>query len=860
MAVRRSALRALPALLVALLSLTLGTGARGARPHVSHVNAGHGRMLLSAGLPTWTNDYPWLGDSGQGYVGIGNDTTAAAGAYGFAPALGGEPGLWLYPIGDQRYSPGQAEFTYAAPGTTRIASATLDISYRNKVLAHQCLAVGLRTADGVVDGKTYCNPPLPPDSQSEVHVELADPADSPTAKQLFFQLVVPPCVSGPCSWNIPQLDPLATGGYARLESLHMVLVDDDDPIADATGDLASLADTYIDGRQSYGVTISAHDPGSGVVSAGLTANGTEVLGRTAPCDPTHNTAALDDRICPEYFQYDDSFDTGSLPEGATTFSSTATDVANNTGTGGSWRVFVDRTPPGQPSNVTLAAYDASSSTADIAWDGGDDPPLPDGNPGSGTQSYQYRVNLNGTGWSDWTESDEPDARVVSQVGDVAEIQVRGVDGVGNTSDATDASVTVYDAGGDIYPYSSATEDADSVTTLTDAQTQAADAIAESSGAVRDVVGSRDLTPSNYQPWVESDGTVEGVTFTLSWSGAATLTGPWRSIDIAADGSATENVQSYEADDVTSVDVTVDLADGQVVEVNPGMDSTVPDDSDPSAAAPLADRMSHKLVMPGGGTLPIRNLRLITSRLVGGVGNDSWWNWDFNTQSVSPYNAKTGNANVDMPISLVFWGDVDVATAKDIWNRGQSEIRLLASPMHELVHDRPDPGQPADHKEPATAVWDSDRGTYLGRPGTPFCRMHVKWHYRVYAPGAGSGGDNRMYSPAWGYYVIASTHIDYKEECPDGWSGDSEVTEHRVAAEAPNHTQQHYSIIWGCTRSADPWQVEDALTHEQKTDTLDLYNRDEVGFSADHKHMYFNDGMATMIHVPNISHPLWVCTH
>lgn len=109
-------------------------------------------------------------------------------------------------------------------------------------------------------------------------------------------------------------------------------------------------------------------------------------------------------------------------------------------------------------------------------------------------------------------------------------------------------------------------------------------------------------------------------------------------------------------------------------------------------------------------------------------------------------------------------------------------------------------------------------------------------------------------------MIATNHVDYKEGCSDGWSGDTEVTEHRVAAEAPNHTQQHFSIIFGFQNDSDPWTVQDAATGEHRTDTLNLHNRDEVGCSADHKHWYFNDGMATMIHVPNISHPLWICTH
>ena len=70
-------------------------------------------------------------------------------------------------------------------------------------------------------------------------------------------------------------------------------------------------------------------------------------------------------------------------------------------------------------------------------------------------------------------------------------------------------------------------------------------------------------------------------------------------------------------------------------------------------------------------------------------------------------------------------------------------------------DRPDFGTSSDHKTPGKPVWDSDRGAYLGRPAV-FCTSHLKWHYRVHAPGPKDGGDDRMYNPLWGYYVIAST--------------------------------------------------------------------------------------------------------
>src|SRR5947208_336517 len=129
--------------------------AKAARTAPQIQRLGHHRFAVTTTLPTWSNGYPWLADAGQGYVGIHHDTTDPDGAWGFATNLGGNPGLWLYPIGAQRYS-GEAEFTYTAPGTTRLLSASLDIAYPNKMLAHHCLNIGLRMEAQVVDQNTRC--------------------------------------------------------------------------------------------------------------------------------------------------------------------------------------------------------------------------------------------------------------------------------------------------------------------------------------------------------------------------------------------------------------------------------------------------------------------------------------------------------------------------------------------------------------------------------------------------------------------------------------------------------------------------------------------------------------------------------
>jgi hypothetical protein len=416
---------------------------------LTFVRLAHHRIAVTTALPTWTNDYPWLEDSGQGYVGFHHDTTAPDGAYGFATNLGGNPGLWLYPIGGQRYVPAQAEFTYTAPGTTRLLSASLDIAYRNKVLAHHCLDVGLRTDDTIVDSNDHCEPVHPPDSQAEFHVDLADPNADPVSKVLYFQLLMPDCQSGPCDKNIPALDPLENGGYARLKGLRMVLVDDDLPTVSPSGAFFDLASSYINGTQTYGLTTSADDQGSGVQRAWVERVGDgELASGDAPCDPGHNTEALDNRICPQDYSFASSIDTSSLPEGRNDFVVKASDVAGNVGQSDSWPVFVDRTPPTPvgPGGFSVAWYDRSTHDAAIGWDEGGDPALPDGSPGSGIGSYSYRYNLAGSGWTDWTTSDKSELLVPGvSLGDSIQVEVRATDDVGNVSDPVDGNLVVDDA-------------------------------------------------------------------------------------------------------------------------------------------------------------------------------------------------------------------------------------------------------------------------------------------------------------------------------------------------------------------------------------------------------------------------------
>src|SRR5437660_1352182 len=108
----------------AVLSVSAQGGGRAGEAVVKVERLGGQRVLVTTTLPTWTNLYDW--PAGHGYAGWQSTTSAAPGAYGMQTALGGNPGLWLWPVGGQRYGPGYAEWTYTAPGTTRVLSATID--------------------------------------------------------------------------------------------------------------------------------------------------------------------------------------------------------------------------------------------------------------------------------------------------------------------------------------------------------------------------------------------------------------------------------------------------------------------------------------------------------------------------------------------------------------------------------------------------------------------------------------------------------------------------------------------------------------------------------------------------------------
>jgi hypothetical protein len=321
--------------------------------------------------------YDWA--AGSGYGGWQARTSGPDQAFRLDAGLAGQPGLWIAPTGGD-YAPGFAEWRYTAPGASRLAGASLVLSYRNKLLAHHCVRVGLRSQTGEVAARELCEPAQKPDSQTRVDVTLTDPDSVPSATELFFQVAMPDCgkPENACTKHIPGEDPLKS--FARLQSASVSLVDSDAPTVAAGGPLHELGG-FVDGKRAYGVTVTGHDDGTGVARAWLElADGSTLVGGDAPCDSAHRA---DGRPCPADFVFTSSVDTAKLPEGPATFVAAARDAAGHVARAEPWSVVVDRTPPevsalgpitdadatrGQGSlELTLSAADPDGSGVRRIW-------------------------------------------------------------------------------------------------------------------------------------------------------------------------------------------------------------------------------------------------------------------------------------------------------------------------------------------------------------------------------------------------------------------------------------------------------------------------------------------------------------
>lgn len=399
-------------------------------------------------LPQWTNDYVWSG--GDGYVGwTASVESPNPLGYLLASAYGSEFGLATGLVGEMEYRPGGATWSYTAPGTTRIASAKMLVHYRNKLFAHHCLSAGLSRDSVVRDGTNHCSPPVGVDEGGGIHstnFTFSDPSATPTSTKASFEIRMSACMNPadtPCSKWIPELELQKNGPVARLKLVEMVLVDDDRPSLVNSGPFYDLRDTYINGLQSYGLTVDATDPGAGIEQVKLQhIGGSELASADAPCNRTNYDMALGTRVCPESFRAQMAVNATVLPERANDFRSVGIDPARNAGKSDQWRIFVDRTGPAGVREIE-ADFDEESREAHVFWQEGADPPLPDGNPGSGTERHEYRYRRPGGDWTSWVSTTDNGFDLGNSfVGEQVAVEVRSFDAVDNVSVVVASSITV----------------------------------------------------------------------------------------------------------------------------------------------------------------------------------------------------------------------------------------------------------------------------------------------------------------------------------------------------------------------------------------------------------------------------------
>lgn len=105
---------------------------------------------------------------------------------------------------------------------------------------------------------------------------------------------------------------------------------------------------------------------------------------------------------------------------------------------------VDTSPPDAVSNLDATRSQAGSDV-EVSWDVPGDPPLMDGDPGSGVSSYQYRYRV-GTGtWSSMTTTQDAGFTIPgTDVPDGAEVtvEISAIDAAGNEATAASLSATV----------------------------------------------------------------------------------------------------------------------------------------------------------------------------------------------------------------------------------------------------------------------------------------------------------------------------------------------------------------------------------------------------------------------------------
>lgn len=306
------------------------------------------------------------------------------------------------------------------------------------------------------------------------------------------------------------------------------------------------------------------------------------------------------------------------------------------------------------------------------------------------------------------------------------------------------------------------------------------AIASADPRVAQLLAGRGSSISSVDPWTTAaQHRAMGAWITFAWSGPATLETDWPGInyDISETTSPpyTEGVMHYVANNVTELDVVVDLDCGRVVAIDPGPDPEVVESSVSSVSGPTQPApCGGGSVMTAPPDTPkawVRNLRVIS------LGPDAFRNYDFTQPSL--------DAPLGWPVTALFWNEANRENTNLYGFGGQDEY-----------------GQVNQGNGWEWITSDGSKTT-PGRCGTV---THIR-EYQSPMP---------RFNPYYGYFVIGTTHLDHDENlfiggsCPFGkkWSGNSQAAEMKVA----NRSEELWGplavkrdSIWFNNKESPHWQ-------------------------------------------------------
>ena len=202
----------------------------------------------------------------------------------------------------------------------------------------------------------------------------------------------------------------------------------------ATGAIPDLDGGYTRGDAALTVDVSAAQVPDGIQLTELEVDGVEVdsVG-PSPCD---------EWTCPtrarETLAYDPTYD----PEGTYEFQVNTVDGDDERTVTPIWRIAIDRTAPAAASGFN-GYVDPDTDTAELDWDAGVDPELPDRTPGSSVDRHEVRYQRDGGAWSSWEVAWQAGLALPgSYVGERIGLEVRSFDEAGNVSTTASSTLTM----------------------------------------------------------------------------------------------------------------------------------------------------------------------------------------------------------------------------------------------------------------------------------------------------------------------------------------------------------------------------------------------------------------------------------